>query len=76
LTLAQNIKPIKNLENLFPKLRNGRKEISKKLYGSIQNSIDEFQKYFNLQNERFYQLNLDVNNASQLKKMLNLRKNY
>ena len=63
--IYEKIKPIKDLEKIFPKLRNGRKDISKKLYANVQSSIDQIQKAFKLQDEKIYQLNQEKDNLTQ-----------
>ena len=66
--LYEKSKPIKDLECMFPKLRPLRKELSKKFFGNIQTSIDQFQKAFKLNDERFYLLEKTKETYHQLKK--------
>ena len=66
--LYEKSKLIKDLEYMFPKLRPLRKELSKKFFGNIQTSIDQFQKAFKLNDERFYLLEKTKETYHQLKK--------
>ena len=66
--LYEKSKLIKDLEYMLPKLRPLRKELSKKFFGNIQTSIDQFQKAFKLNDERFYLLEKTKETYHQLKK--------
>ena len=54
--IFQKLSPIKDLENIFHKLRIITTEIHKRFYSKIQNCINQFLSHFNLQNEKIYQL--------------------
>ena len=55
-SILKKLDPIKDLEKNYPSLRLLTAEINKRFYAKIQNCIDQFLIYFNLQSENISQL--------------------